>query len=215
MENYRSSLPTYEQWREKDPLLETQKILQEIDELMAKLAEQKDLDPQIQQALRASIQELMFSLGVKNAKEFIVFQRDFQTKVNRRRREPVFPNTYPSLDIFNGSHSRLLTEKPYFLPDVRDKISASEVAAYAQYDWRTVDGRGIDAVSYIYHQGKILCDELVYRESHKADDISIGRDWRVENGLHRSLALRVLGRGFVLRSGMDLWVTVQKDPDMI
>src|SRR3989344_8472403 len=106
-ERFHDNLPTYEPWRERqeqDPLLETQKILREIEELMAKLIEQGDLDPVIKQSLRNKIANLMSILGINDRKEYLAFLNTFNNRVNRRRHEPSIPTDFPSLEQFRGNY---------------------------------------------------------------------------------------------------------------
>lgn len=190
---------------EKDPLLEIQRVLQEIEDLIARPGAEK---------YQAKIGELINSLGVTSRDEFREFQRDFKTKVYRRAHYPLIPDYYPSLEHFKNNYSRLLREKPYFRPIVGNNITASELSAFAKYDWKTIGGRAIDIVTYTYNMGKAMCDELIYRDNFKsADAIKIDSNWEVTNGERRALTLRTLGRGFVTRSGMDLWVLAIKDQD--
>lgn len=202
---------------ERDPLFEAKKLLDEINRLMAKVVEQGDLSSQQKQLLRAQVQTHLAALGLTDLAQLVDFTASVYQGVRERVKNPRTPSDYPHLEEFRRNYTHLLREDPRSsLPGVWRDIIASEVSQFAQYDWQSVEGRGTDTISYHYALGRVMSDELAYTTvfDKPGDEIKITRNWLVDNGRHRALVLRTLGERYTRLSGMDMWVTAQRDPDL-
>ena len=198
---------------ERDPDVETQKHLDEMNKLLAKLIEQGgDLPDDIKQALRAQIQAHLAALGLESLEDYAGL-----TAINQRlhelRRSLPTPTDYPDKQDFQQRLIELHQSRGEKLPGVPRRPLATDVATYGQGDWSQLEGRGgRSAVDYLYDLGKVLTSELAYTIAFDpADAIEIGERWRIENGRHRALTLRVLGTQFVEQRGMDRWVAVRRE----
>lgn len=202
--------------REYDPLLEIRGRLSRLDELLAKLIERSgNLSPIIKKQLRFQIQDILYSLGLKDTKELTVFRERIGVAVADRRRNPLVPQDYPSTDEFARDISVALTQgRPSgWYPSPQVEASASRIAEYGYANWRELQARSSNSlIEYTYKLGKAISDPLVYSESFAPKDgIIVQGDWRVVNGRHRALALVTLGDRFVRSNGLNHWVSVQPE----
>lgn len=198
---------------ERDPILESLNVLNEIDVLLAKLVEKGgELTLAAKAAIRARIQQHLASLGLDNLEQLTEFSQFIHRSVNERRKQPKTPSHFPGEVEFSRSLRRVLTEtQRSHLPSVWQGLTASEVAAFGQSNWRRLDGRGKSLGEYQYGLAMAMCDELLYTLQIKHDDpIKISDGWRVDNGRHRTLALRTLGENFVESAGLNNWVRVER-----
>jgi hypothetical protein len=202
---------------DRDPDVETRKHLEVIDRLLARLVEGSgDLSTAAKQALRAQLHAQLAAIGVDDIGQLM----DVRIKLYKKLVDFPTPKDYPDKEEFERKlreqYSTAITE---FLPRVPQHPAASEVSAYGQGDWRKVEGRGgVRTVDYLYNLGKIMSSEFVYTAfpsyadiNRDVDPIRVGEGWRIANGRHRALTLRVLGPQYVDRKGMDSWVTVKRE----
>jgi hypothetical protein len=200
--------------RETEPDVEARSHLREMNWLLAKLVETGgELPADIRQGLRAQIQAHLEALGLESLEDYAGLTAIYQRLYERSANLPTPPN-YPRKDQF---HERLRFlydirgEEP--LPALPREPLVSDIAQFGQADWSEIEGRGgVGVVDYLYDLGKLMCSELAYSVAFdETDPIVVDSQWRVENGRHRALALRVLGSGFVRDRGMDAWVLVLKE----
>ncbi|EKD86749.1 MAG: hypothetical protein ACD_37C00159G0002 [uncultured bacterium] len=197
----------------EDPLVELQEVFNKIDLLLAELVEKGPaINPTHKKHLRAQLQALVTSLGVKDLEELTEFRQSFVAKLNERRQNPKAPY-YPSKEEFEKNFMETLTQnKPQsWYPNPEHFATASEVAKYGYFNWNELKGRnGQTLIDYTYNLGKVLCDELVYKSIFLSEEkIKVSDDWHIEDGRHRALALIVLGRNYVEKRGVDNWVKVE------
>src|SRR3989344_6379223 len=103
---------------ERDPDVETQKHLDEMNKLLAKLIEQGgDLPDDIKQALRAQIQAHLAALGLESLEDYAGL-----TAINQRlhelRRSLPTPTDYPDKQDFQQRLIELHQSRGEKLPDV-------------------------------------------------------------------------------------------------
>jgi len=118
------------------------------------------------------------------------------------------------------------------LPPVPDSPAASEIAKYAVIDWdhikHTKDNHvsaGQSMAGKLYEMAKLMSTREGYTgldeegglakgesmnvSDKSGDEIRVGEGWRVKNGQHRVLALKLLGEKFVEEKGMNEWVGIR------
>ena len=198
---------------EKDPDVEAQEHLDEMNRLLEKLIEQGgDLPSDIKQALRAQIQAHLAALGLESLEDYAGLTAIHQRLHERRRNLPA-PTDYPDKEDFQQRLIELHAARGEKLPGVPRRPLATDVAEHGQGDWSQLEGRGgRSAVDYLYDLGKVLSSELAYTSVFdKTDAIEVGERWRIENGRHRALTLRALGTQYVEHKGMDRYVAVRKE----
>ena len=96
------------------------------------------------------------------------------------------------------------------LPDVPKNPLPSDLAQYAQVDWKELQRfhrhkYETGLFRYEYYFAETLARPP---EPDVQDWIAIRKNWLVEHGRHRTLALKMLGPDFVRQSGMDNWIKV-------
>lgn len=204
----------YAERPERDSDVETKEHLDAMNRLLAKLVEQGgDLPSDVKKGLRVQIQSHLQALGLQSLEDYDGLTAIYQRLQERRTNLPTPPN-YPSRDGFRDKLNEIYqargTEQ---LPAVPRRLRATSVAEFGQGDWRELEGRGgVDVVDYLYNLGKVISSELAYTTTFDATDaIEVDDSWRIENGRHRALALRVLGSRFVDNQGIDRWVEVRKE----
>ena len=202
----------YSSRAERNPDVITKEHLDEINHLLAKLIETGgDLPSDVKQGLRAQIQAHLNDIGLQSLEDYDGLTAIYQRLYEKRTVLPLPPN-YPAKEDFrvcvNEIYKAIGSES---LPTVSSRLRATQVAQFSQADWSELEGRGgIGVVDYLYDLGKVMSSELAYTTTFdRTDPIKIGERWRVENGRHRALTLRVLGADYVDRKGMDRWITVR------
>jgi len=200
--------------REKDPDVEAQEHLNEINRLLARLIETGgDLPGNIKQAIRGQIQAHLAALGLESLEDYAGLAA-IQQRLHERRSNMPTPAGYPDKEAFGQRFVALHEARGHKdLPGVPRRPLATHVAAYGQGDWSQLEGRsGKNAVDYLYDLGKVLSSELACTTVFDPTDaIEIGEQWRIENGRHRALTLRVLGMQYVEGKGMNYWVAVRRE----
>jgi hypothetical protein len=200
--------------RERDPDVEAQEHLNEINRLLARLMETGgDLPGNIKQAIRGQIQAHLAALGLESMEDYAGLAAIQQRLYERRSNIPT-PAGYPDKEVFGQRLVALHEARGHEdLPGVPRRPLATHVATYGQGDWSQLEGRsGKNAVEYLYDLGKVLSSELAYTAVFDSTDaIEIGELWRIENGRHRALTLRVLGTQYVEEKGINHWVTTRKE----
>lgn len=192
--------------RERDPDVEAQEHLNEINRLLAKLIETGgDLPGNIKQAIRGKIHAHLSVLGLKSLEDYAGLA-SIQQRLHEKRSNIPTPSGYPDKEYFQQKFTALhRAEDHEDLPGIPRHPLATDVAQNGQGDWSQLEGRNSKAVvDYLYDLGKVLSCELAYTAVFDPTDaIEIGEEWRVENGRHRVLTLRVLGAPYVEEKGMN------------
>ncbi len=200
--------------RGKDPEAEAEIHLQEVFTLLAHLIEKTgDLPAQTKSNIRSLIKAHLNALGVESLEDYKKLAEIYSRLDERRRTLPV-PEDYPEKEDFVSVLSDLYAKgKEPVPPGVMDNVLASEIAAYGQCDWSEVKGRGgKNTADYLYDLGKVMSSEAAYGVAFgERDPIQVGKGWKIENGRHRALTLRVLGNHYVGQKGMDKWIVVKKE----
>ena len=184
--------------------------IEELDKLLARLVEKgPELDPHTKQALRRAVQDYLSMLRIKNGVEVIALRQELDMEIWYI----ITPLKYPHKGAFlRELLNVVLSENPMHVSGiVPANPRASDVAAYAQYDWQTIQGPDHRyTLDYLYEFGKVMHSAAAYTALFDASEpIAIGQNWRVVEGPHRALVLRVLGSNFVRKSGMDEWIRVE------
>lgn len=200
--------------REKDSDAEAQEHLNEFNRLLARLIETGgDLPGNIKQAIRGQIQTHLVALGLESLEDYAGLAA-IQQRLHERRSNIPTPVGYPGKEVFGQRLVALHEARGHEdLPVVPRRPLATHVAAYGQGDWDQLEGRsGRSAVDYLYDLGKVLSSELAYTAVFDPTDaIEVGEQWRIENGRHRAVTLRVLGAQYVEEKGLDHWVAVRRE----
>ena len=191
------------------------RALHELDRVLFELVERgPELDPEYKKNLRRLLRVLLQDLGISLGGEKGVYElTQLRIKMNMPGELQATPPGFPTKEEFERS-LRVVIESPVGvdLPPLPARLTAQDVASNAQYSWSEVKGRDTTALDYLYGLGKVMAVPYMYQEFFsETDRISIGDNWLVENGRHRSLVLRILGRRFVGTHGMNDWVLVQKE----
>lgn len=200
--------------REKDSDVEAQEHLNEINKLLARLVETGgDLSGNIKQVIRGQIQAHLAALGLESLEDYAGLAA-IQQRLHERRSNIPTPAGYPDKEAFGQRLAALYEARGHEdLPSVPRRPLATHVAAYGQGDWSQLEGRsGKNTVDYLYDLGKVLSSELAYTAVFDPTDaIEIGEQWKIKNGRHRALTLRVLGAQYVEEKGMNHWVAVRRE----
>lgn len=200
--------------RERDPDVEAQEHLNEINRLLAKLIETGgDLPGNIKKSIRGQIHAHLSALGLKSLEDYAGLAA-IQQRVHERRSNIPNPPGYPDKEDFEQRLATLhRTQVREALPGVPRDPLAIDLAQNGQGDWSQLEGRNSKrVVDYLYDLGKVISSELAYTAVFDPTDaIEVGEQWRVENGRHRALTLRVLGVQYVEEKGMNRWVAVRRE----
>lgn len=199
---------------EKDPDVEAQEHLDEIFKLLAKLIETGgDLPGDAKKVIRAQIQAHLAVLGIASLEDYAGLSA-IQQGLNEKKNNLPTPPGYPNKELFGQNFIALYNERGHKnLPNVPRQPLASQAAEFSQCDWSQLEGRGgKNAVDYLYDLGKVLYSKLAYTVTFDSTDpIAIGNQWNVENGRHRALTLKILGKQYVEETGMDDWISIQRE----
>lgn len=200
---------------EIEPELEIQvSLLEEIDGLICWLFEKSiEVDPLVKAAKQARLDSLFHRLGIKDGSEL----REIRQKVGKRLAELPSPTGYPTKEQFeknlNEVMRNLQNEQRPSLPDNPQASDISRHGVPIRVD-EVLNPRGrTSLIDYLYGIGKIMSSRSVYQRvfPEEQDQISVGPDWTVSNGRHRTATLRALKQPPVLASGMNKWVLISKD----
>lgn len=182
---------------------------QTIEKLLAQLVERSgDLSASAKASLRAQIQNQLELLGLKSLEDWVslgVFLREI------RRTVPT-PDDYPTREEFEERVRELAQGRVSVVYDTEGaELTASSVATFGETNWGGVQPRTGTLVDYLYDLGKVMCSEFHYRAIFESiDAIKVTPRWEIDNGRHRSFALRVLGENYVREKGLDEWVAVRR-----
>jgi len=194
--------------------IEISQHLEEMYRLLAKLIETGgDLPGDTKKAIRAQIQAHLAVLGIASLEDYAGLST-IQQRLNEKKNNLPTPPGYPNKEHFGQNLIALYNERSYKnLPNVPEQPLASQVAKFSQSDWIQLEGRGgKSAIDYLYDLGKVLYSKLAYTVTFDSTDpIAIDSQWRVENGRHRALTLKILGKQYVEETGMDDWISIQKE----
>lgn len=163
--------------------------------------------------LRKEILGHFEAIGVKSLEDFSLLSEAY-VRLDGSKRNLSSPAGYPDINIFTKSLEKLYAAKgreavPAGVPD---EVLASYVAAYAVAEWRHIEAKkGTGALTYLYELGKVMANEPLYTTVFRPEEsIRIKDNWKIENGINRTLTLRILGSQYVHESGMDNWVVIKK-----
>lgn len=186
---------------------EVDAILHSIEELLARVVEKgADLDPQALALLRQQLQSLLVLLGLNDLTDLPVVYSFLSNKAIER----ITPKWYPLFWEFEYIIESLPAEKPFYRDLASKGVKASDLAQYAQVDKDLMGRGGISLSEYLYNLGIFMTNAYAYKLMvPDSDAIKIGEDWKVENGRHRSLVLRIFGKDNIESIGMDHWVKVK------
>jgi hypothetical protein len=101
-----------------------------------------------------------------------------------------------------------------------DRVSLLDVIQHGHTDWSEVQSRTGHLPTEIRGIASVMADPVAYHswaheaQGRPADHITIGEDWSIQNGRHRSLAAVCLGEDFIRESGMNQWIRVEVEPNM-
>lgn len=206
--------------------MDTHCRLEELNRLLVIKLEVEDLSPGAQLALEQKIKDHRESLGLNSLDDFAKLE-ELWGELYEFRVNPPLPTEYPSKKEFKAKVTtfvtapnigrrllgRLTGQDRESLPQMPETLRASDISRYAHTDWHLLQQRSSNSLpEYIYQMGISMSHEYIYTISTpNYDHIVIGRNWNIENGRHRCLALKVLGAEYILNSGMDEWVKVLKD----
>lgn len=200
---------------EGEPNIEAEKHLTEIFKLLGKLIERVgDLPSATKKRIRAQVKQHLNALGIESLDDYKKLA-EIHARVEEEKRTLPNPPDYPEKEEFEKTLAKLYLSKDVEpIPvGVMDDLFASDIAAYGQCDWSEVEGRGgRNALDYLYDLGKVMTSKLAYEAAFdESDPIVVGKGWKIENGRHRSMALRALGNLYVNQKGMDTWVKAVKE----
>ncbi|MBI2036387.1 hypothetical protein HYT17_02050 [Candidatus Microgenomates bacterium] len=133
-----------------------------------------------------------------------------ESPFQRIEKAPKVPNQL----VFWLRMRRIMAEKPVSSespPPQPDNPLASEVAQHAQIDWGQLKKdhmhkSGEPLTSAVYKLAKYMSKPPPPNEQAT---IYLTDNWRVRDGRHKVLALKVLGPEFIKASGMDRWVKIE------
>jgi hypothetical protein len=124
--------------------------------------------------------------------------------------------SYPPIEMFEYLLNEFLDV--YYVqkhPEINppENPQASDVAQFAHADWKEILNQGNEDIILELHKlGNTMFNESVYRnEFNENKTIVIDNNWQVVNGQKPALALRILGKDFVEKSGINKWVKVEKE----
>ena len=199
---------------ERDPDFKTRARLEEFDQLLGTLVEKGvELSGQTKRDMRARVQALLIALGMKGLDDYEGFLAIHERLQQTMRHLPTTVG-YPDRPIFEQRLTDLsLGSRREDLPDVLPNPLATDVATFGQCNWIQLKGRGgKDITEYLYELGKVLSSEFAYTSVFdEIDAIKIGKQWKIENGRHRAMALRALGPQYVDGRDMDRWIVVRRE----
>lgn len=186
--------------------------LSRLDYLLAKLIETgAELDPYHRAQIRSYIKQLFWSLGIKDMSAEKLLE--VRQRLNAKQEYYPTPPKYPSKSDFQKKLLKIvMSEQASNLPEIPDEIKASDLAINAQYDWLTIQGRGVEyTLDYLYDLGKLMMVKGAYQALFPDEDnIIVGDSWRIENGPQRALVIKTLGPKFIRDQGIDDWINVDR-----
>jgi hypothetical protein len=196
---------------ESDPLVRYQEHFQAIERLVARVAEQGDLSAQVKHFLRQQIAAHLAALGLTNLNQLTDFKTSIMVSLQDRVKRPHIPYYFPSMFGFRESFGEIMHQQPKEIPLTYNNPLASDAARDGQYPWLELKGRGNpDILQYTFNLSQLMCDPVAYRQVFRqTDPIIVTRNWVIEGGRHRALALKVLGEPFVLQAGLNSWINLQ------
>ena len=204
----------YSSRSERNPDVEAKEHLDAINRLLAKLIETGgDLPSDVKQGLRSQIQAHLQVLGLESLEDYVGLTA-IQQRLHERSTNLPAPINYPSREDFRQSLQDVYKLRGQEdLPTVPGRPRATQIAQFGQADWTEIQGRGgIGVVDYLYNLGKVMSSQVTYTTAFdRTDPIEVANQWRVENGRHRALTLRVLGAQFVDEQSMDGWVLARRE----
>lgn len=208
------SKPTFAERYRNDVLLRAGLLLERIDQIFVTLSHPlAGLSSEGRISFEAELQKNLRELGLSTYSDILDFRYYYRQRLDERTEFPITPLNFPSLEEFADSYERVLqciAADSVF--SVADKPVASQVAILGVSSWERLSyPRAIKGpVDYLYGLGRVMSDPVVYNNIVEiGDEIRIISGWRIANGLHRSLSLKVLGPTYVSESGLDEWVKVR------
>lgn len=201
---------------ERDSDMEMKKHLDAMHRLLARLVEQGgDLSSGVKKAFRVQIQAHLQALGLESLEDYEGLTALYQRLHERSSNLPSPTNYHSRADFRSRLNAVYHLRAPENLPKVPEnvRIRSTHLSLFGQTDWSMLAGRGgVELTDYLYDLGKVMASELAYTVSfNETDPIVVSDGWKIENGRHRALTLRILGPQFVNDQGMDAWISVYNE----
>ena len=199
-----------EQRETREKVETAQEILRLLSELIEKGG---DWDPQEKQRVRAKIDAGLSTLGVTS----IAAPRFYDILHSLDDVKPSLPKDYPSFEEFVNRYEATVanTERQDTVnweqsPTLEELIKLSYIEGVTE-----VEGRdSIKIRQYLYNLGREMCNERSYRAAFPANDnISVYSSGWIQNGRHRTLALKCLDAGFVNKHNFDRYIKVDLEKE--
>jgi hypothetical protein len=215
----------------KDPevnaLLEFLGAYTKIQEIMAWLVEAgAEADFTVKAVRRAYLQQLIQQLGLDpESPDAFTQLEQMKTGLSDRTMHPKPRVDVPDADFFKSRIKKIVSDQDLFgspstygyaTEGIADVVG---IAQFGHTDWRSVQSRnGRDISEWIHGVANIMADPVAYHAEFAGlgissmhstpDHLAISEDWAIQNGRHRSLAVRSLGEEYVLEAGMSQWIQV-------
>lgn len=198
------------------PEIQLVESVRKVEELLSWLIEcGPGNDPMLVGMKRGRLIMLLDDLGFQGDGAIDMFH-DLKGSLTQRATTPQPTIDVPNTDWFADRIAEIHTQKPsdgLYVP----RATLSDIAEYAHTDWSGVHSRDprMPLAEYTRRLAVIMCDPISYEltiPSAKEGVIEVGTDLDIQNGRHRSLAIRSLGTIPVTESGMAAWVPVETVP---
>lgn len=210
-------------------LLEFLSIYKEIQEIISWLIEASANSSFTSRAIRrARLRTLIQKLGLDpESPDAFTQLENLKAGLSDRTLHPKPRIEVPGAGFFKSRIKELIREQgrygnPTPFDDaVNGNADLVDLAQYGHSDWTAVHTRtdSKDTSEWTRDIAIIMADPIAYQaifaglsidagRKTAADHLYIASDWAIQNGRHRSLALRCLGGEYVLEAGMAQWVPV-------
>lgn len=200
--------------RERDSRIAAREHIRNIDAILVLLIESgPELDPQQRQQLRQHLQQCLRILRLNSAEQLFEMRQHLNIEFERDL-PPPSPG-YPTKQDFQKNLLAVVLTDPQrldALPPVRSHPSVTAIAEFAQYDWRSVQGRNNQyTLDYLYELGKVVSSQAAYASLFpETDTLIVDRGWGIVNGVQRALTLKTLGVRYVMRNKLNNWVKANR-----
>lgn len=176
-------------------------------------------DPNPRYRIKGHLHEVMVQTGIGNV-EGVLLELHRRLGAESKSRDFDASSTYPTEIQFVHNLGRSVVSEQKPLYSARDFPFITDVARYGKIDTNSLTDGGVLPTDYIYLLGKYMADRRAYdnlfssgsvlfRQNATYDEITVGRDWTVKNGVYRVLALKGLGSQFITNTGMDKWIVAR------
>lgn len=211
---------------EVDKLLEFIDAYKQIQEIMTWLVEASPgADPALKGVRRAHLHRLMQQLGLDpESPDALNKLENTKAVLSDRARHPRPRVEVPGVRFFESRIKEIVAKDeqsstlPTFSYAVDGVADLRDVTQHAHTDWRSVVSDCTGA-TWIHGVATVMADPVAYSawfselsidQAHRTPDhLTVGEDWSIQNGRHRSLAARCLGETFIDEANMSQWVKVE------